>query len=179
MESAPNLVLVGPTGTGKTSIGTRLAARFGLRFADADEAIEARAGMPVSDIFAREGEPRFRAFERDALAELLAGHGQVIATGGGGVLDAATRELIRTRGFVVWLHVDVATQLARLAGDATRPLLQHPDRAATLEAMSAARTPLYAEVADLRFDTNDLAPEAIDAALAGLIADRWRPAEAA
>src|SRR6478672_2856625 len=96
MNPAPNLVLVGPMGSGKTSIGRRLAERFGLAFVDADREIEAQAGASIATIFECEGEAGFRARERTTLARLLADESRVIATGGGAVLDAGTRALLRT-----------------------------------------------------------------------------------
>jgi shikimate kinase len=162
MNPAPNLVLVGPMGAGKTSIGRRLAERFALAFVDADREIETQAGANIATIFECEGEAGFRARERDTLARLLAGETQLIATGGGAVLDAGTRALLRTRGFVVHLHVSVDGQLQRLARDRVRPLLQHGDRVQVLQDLARLRAPLYAEVADLVFDTEGLA--ATDAA---------------
>src|SRR5690606_33937684 len=115
MDPAPNLVLVGPMGSGKSSIGRRLAERFGLAFFDADREIEAQAGASIATIFECAGEAAFRARERVVLAALLANEGAVIATGGGAVLDPRTRQLLHQRGFVVHLHVDIPQQLARLA----------------------------------------------------------------
>src|SRR3546814_7346244 len=97
MNPAPNLVLVGPMGSGKSSIGRRLAERFGLAFHDADREIEAQAGASIATIFECAGEADFRAREQIVLAGLLAGEGAVIATGGGAVLDARTRQLLRER----------------------------------------------------------------------------------
>ena len=174
MNPAPNLVLVGPMGAGKSSIGRRLADRFGLAFADADHAIEARCGTSVATIFECEGEAGFRAREREALAALLAGEGLLLATGGGAVLDPGNRELLRSRGFVVWLQVGVDEQLQRLARDRTRPLLQREDRAAVLYEMAQERAPLYAEVADLCFDTAGLDAPAAPAALARQLHASWR-----
>jgi len=154
MDAAPNLVLVGPMGAGKTSIGRMLAARFALEFVDADDELERRTGLRIAGIFEREGEAGFRRRERELLAGLLDGHGRVIATGGGAVLDGGTRRRLRERGFVIHLQVSVERQLERLADDRTRPLLAGPDRAATLHAISLARGPLYHEVADLVFDTD-------------------------
>lgn len=162
MNPAPNLVLVGPMGAGKTSIGRRLAQRFALAFVDADREIETQAGASIATIFECEGEPGFRARERITLARLLGDQAQVIATGGGAVLDPATRALLRTRGFVVHLQVSVDGQLQRLARDRVRPLLQQGDRASVLQELARMRAPLYAEVADLVFDTEGLA--ATDAA---------------
>src|SRR3546814_6509479 len=95
MNPAPNLVLVGPMGSGKSSIGRRLAERFGLAFPDADREIEAQAGASIATIFECAGEADFRAREQVVLAGVPAGEGSVIATGGGAVLDAPTRPLLR------------------------------------------------------------------------------------
>ena len=95
MNPAPNLVLVGPMGAGKSSIGKRLAERLGLAFVDADRDVELRTGVAVGTIFECEGESGFRLRERAALAELLAGRDQVVATGGGAVLDADNRSRMR------------------------------------------------------------------------------------
>lgn len=179
MNPAPNLVLVGPMGAGKTSLGKRLAERLGLQFADADRDIELRTGASVGAIFDYEGEAGFRARERAALAQLLAGSGRLIATGGGAVLDPDNRRQLRARGFVVWLQVDVAAQIERLARDRSRPLLQGDDRLQRLQRLAAERTPLYAQVADLAFDTRGLAVAEAAGALATLLQTHWRPAVAA
>ena len=174
MNPAPNLVLVGPMGAGKSSIGKRLAERFGLAFVDADRDVELRTGVAVGTIFECEGEAGFRARERAALCDLLSGHGQLIATGGGAVLDADNRSRMRTRGFVVSLQVDLAGQLERLGRDRTRPLLQRPDREDVLRQLAIERGPLYAEVADLHFDTNGLAPNDAACRLAHVLAGCWQ-----
>ena len=166
-------------GAGKTSIGKRLAERFGLAFADSDREVEARAGAPVATIFECEGEVGFRTRERQAIAELLAGDGLVLATGGGAVVDAGTRALMRGRGFVVHLHVDVQGQLQRLARDQARPLLAREDREAVLHRLSVERAPFYAEVADLRFDTGGLAPAEAAARLVRALEGRWTHGAAA
>ena len=173
MKTAPNLVLVGPMGAGKSSIGRRLAGRFGLAFFDADHEIEKRTGANVTTIFQCEGEAGFRARERTVLDQLLAGERQLIATGGGAVLDAGNRQRMRARGFVVHLHVSVAHQLARLARDRNRPLLATEDREQVLRSLSEMRAPLYAEVADLRLDTDALTPPEACARLGGLLAQQW------
>lgn len=176
MQHAPNLVLVGPMGSGKSSIGRRLAERLGLAFADADREIEAEAGASIATIFECAGEAAFRAREHAVLARLLAAEGHVIATGGGAVLDPRTRALLRERGFVVHLHADVAQQLARLARDRSRPLLAGGDREQVLQRLADVRGPLYAEVADLRFDTAALDTAAATARLGRLLDAHWRPA---
>lgn len=179
MDTAPNLVLVGPMGAGKTSIGKRLGARLGLSFVDCDREVEASAGGHVATIFECEGEPGFRARERATLAALLAGRGRVIATGGGAVLDAGSRELLRARGFVVHLHVGLKEQLQRLARDQARPLIAGEDREDVLLRLAAERAPLYAEVADLRFDTDGLSPAEACTRLGHQLDLQWRRGAAA
>ena len=156
MNPAPNLVLVGPMGAGKSSIGRRVAERFGLRFVDADHHVEQRSGASIATLFEHVGEAGFRERESAALAELLAGEGLLVATGGGAVLDDANRRLIQGRGFVVFLHAGVESQLRRLHRDRKRPLLQRPDREQVLHEMARVRDPLYREVADLVLDTDGL-----------------------
>lgn len=153
-----NIILVGPMGAGKSRIGPELARRCSRRLVDADAEIERDAGTSIADIFHSEGEDGFRRREREKLATLLQDDGLVLATGGGAVLDAGTRALLVERGFVVHLHASPATQLARIAGDAGRPLLQQDDPAAVLHALAIERAPLYAAVADLRIDTDGLDP---------------------
>jgi shikimate kinase len=179
MTAAPNLVLIGPMGAGKTSIGRRLAARLGLRFVDADRELEATTGATVPVIFECEGEAGFRQRESQLLATLCAGAGQLIATGGGAVLAEANRRVLRERGFVVWLKVGIEQQLRRLARDSSRPLLAGPDRRGKLEALAQQRDPLYRELADLEFDSDGLAVGAAAEQLAAALAARWRPEAAA
>ncbi|KLI98850.1 shikimate kinase [Luteimonas sp. FCS-9] len=175
MHSAPNLVLVGPMGAGKSSIGRRLAARFGLAFVDVDHEIEVRTGATIATIFDCEGEAGFRAREQAALAAVLEGERRIVATGGGAVLDADNRRRMRARGFVVHMHADVETQLARLARDRARPLIAGDDRAGVLHRLAQARAPLYAEVAHLRFDTGAYGCPEAAAALGHLVETHWRP----
>ena len=178
-SAAPNLVLVGPMGAGKSSIGRRLAGRLGLRFVDADRAIEDATGASVPVIFEIEGEAGFRARERALIAELCAGRGQLIATGGGAVLDADNRQALRARGFVVYLRLGIEQQLRRLARDRARPLLAGPDRRERLQQLAEQRVPLYESIADLTFDCDRLPlAEAVDR-LASELAPRWRPEAAA
>ncbi|MFD0739333.1 shikimate kinase [Lysobacter koreensis] len=179
MNPASNLVLVGPMGAGKSCIGRRLAERFGLLLADADREIEQRTGAAVTTIFECEGEPGFRARERATLEQLLAGDGLLLATGGGAVLDPDNRALLRARGFVVHLHVSVEQQLERLARDRSRPLLARPDREQVLRELAVTRAPLYAQVADLRFDTDHMAAADAAAQLAQQLVTRWQRTGAA
>lgn len=164
-------------GAGKSSLGKRLAQRWGLTFVDLDHAIEARAGMDIPAIFASEGETRFRHREREALAEVLTREACVLATGGGAVLDADNRALMRRRGFVVYLQIDVEEQLARLASDQSRPLLAGVDRSEVLTRLAAARAPLYAGVADLTFSPTGMRRTEAAERLAERLEPLWqRPA---
>lgn len=168
-----NLVLVGPMGAGKTTIGKRLARKFGLEFVDLDRVIEQASGVRIALIFEHEGEPGFREREHRALAEACAHGGQVIATGGGAVLRADNRALLRRAGFVVWLRTPVDRQLQRLARDTSRPLLATPDREQRLTEMARLRDPLYREVADLVFESQQAHVGAAADRLARVLQLRW------
>ncbi len=164
-------------GAGKSSLGRRLAQRWGLTFVDLDREIEARAGMDIPAIFGGEGEAGFRQREGEALADVLARETCVLATGGGAVLDADNRALMRQRGFVVHLQIDVEEQLARLASDSSRPLLTGVDRTEVLTRLDAARAPLYAEVAELTFSPTGMDKHEAEERLAERLEHHWqRPA---
>ena len=149
-----SVVLVGMMGAGKTSVGKRLAARLGLPFVDADSEIEAGAQLTIPEIFERFGEPYFREGERRVIARLLNGGPQVLATGGGAFMNAATREAIAARGVSIWLKPEVEVLLARVRKKSNRPLLQTGDPEATLRRLLAERSPTYA-LADLTIDSRD------------------------
>lgn len=174
MNPAPNLLLVGPMGAGKTAIGRRLAERFSLRFVDADLYLEQSAGASIASIFENSGEAGFREREAATLAELLAQEGLLVSTGGGVVLRAGNRALLRERGFVVYLQVSVPAQLTRLARDRSRPLLLRGDRAQILQTLSAARDPLYREVADLTLDTDGFTSIEATAQLVSQVSSQWQ-----
>jgi shikimate kinase len=150
------IVLVGFMGAGKTTVGHLLAERLGLPFADSDLIIEQRAGRPVRQIFAEDGEPAFRALEHQLIADLLDGPDLVLAVGGGAAEHPRTRERLATAQ-VVYLQVGYDQAMARVGGDAGRPLLARPDLAATYQ----RRLPLYAEIATLTVGTDGRRPEAV------------------
>jgi len=175
MNPAPNLVFVGPMGAGKTSVGRRVAQQLGLEFVDTDQLLEARTGASVPLIFELEGEPGFRQRERALVAELCAGEGLAIATGGGAVLDPDNRRTLHARGFVVHLHVGVDEQLRRLARDRQRPLLQTPDRQQRLLVLARQRQALYEEVADLHFEGGQRSVAQSARRLLVLVREHWQP----
>ena len=175
MNPAPNLIFIGPMGAGKTTVGRHVAELLGLPFLDLDHEIEAHTGAAVSLVFELEGEAGFRKRESATLAEVAAGSGIVLATGGGAVLDAENRRVLRENGFVIWLDADVDAQLARLARDRQRPLLQAPGRRERLERLARERNPLYAEIADLRLPSSGVGNSSHAAHdLLDLLEARWR-----
>jgi shikimate kinase len=174
MNAAPeNVYLIGPMGSGKTTIGRRLARRLGLRFHDCDHEIEARTGASVSLIFDVEGEQGFRKRETGMLQELTARQGVLVATGGGSVLSTANREMLRKRGLVVYLQTPVEQQLKRLQRDRSRPLLQSADRREKLQRLAEERNPLYEEVADIVFPARNRTLDAVARELADIIRAHW------
>jgi shikimate kinase len=146
-------------GAGKTTVARVVAGRLGWRAEDVDELIEARERLTVTEIFARHGEPYFRAAERDILRLLLPLRATVVATGGGTFVDPENRQAIKIDGVSVWLDVPFDTVIARLPADGRRPLAA--DRA-QLEQLYALRRVAYAQ-ADIRVDAADAAPEDIAA----------------
>ena len=149
MNPSCNLFIIGPTGAGKTSIGRRLAAHYGLPFVDLDQAIEHHCGVEVSTVFEIEGEAGFRQRESVLLDECSRRPGVLLATGAGAVLAAHNRSYLGERGYVVWLQTTVEQQLERLERDHRRPLLAVPNRHERLLAMAQIREPIYRELADL------------------------------
>jgi shikimate kinase len=143
-----SVVLVGMMAAGKTSVGRRLAARLGIPFTDADAEIESAAGMTIAEIFAQHGESYFRAGEARVIARLLEQGPQVLATGGGAVMDANTRALIGGRGVSVWLKADLEVLLKRTKRRCDRPL------ADKIKELLPQREPIYAQ-ADITVQSRD------------------------
>lgn len=148
-----NIFLVGMMGAGKSVAGRQLAARLDLRFFDTDHEIEARTGVAIPVIFDVEGEAGFRRREAQVIDELTQHSGIVLATGGGAVLYAQTRLLLKQRGFTIYLHAKVSDLWHRTRNDRNRPLLACADPRQRLEELLEAREPLYREVADLVVET--------------------------
>lgn len=153
------IVLIGLSGSGKTTIGPLVAQALGWRFVDTDRMIEEQSGRPIADIFAQQGEDVFRDLESWTLAEALDESRVVIATGGGIVERDENRERLRQSAFCVWLHASVETLLARLNAATDRPLLR-TDAAGTLQQMIDRRSGRYAASADWIVKTDALSEQA-------------------
>lgn len=156
---APLVVLVGPPGSGKSTVARALAARLGVEARDTDADVETTAGTSVADIFVHRGEPVFRELERAAVAEALTTHRGVLALGGGAPVDEQTRTRLAGHR-VVFLDVGLAAAARRIGMDAPRPLLLDSPRATWTRLMDARR-PVYSQVASLVVTTTDLDPEAV------------------
>ena len=158
---SPRIVLVGPSGAGKTTVGALLARRLGLVFRDSDLDVEATTGMPIIDIFVEHGEGRFRELERAAVAAALAEHDGVLAVGGGAVLDAETRQRLGGH-HVVFLDVGITDAARRIGFNRDRPLLLGNPRKRWVTLMQARR-PFYEEVAEATVRTDGVEPaEVVD-----------------
>ena len=150
-----NIFLIGPMGSGKTTIGKHLAKMFSLDFHDCDHELECLTGASVNLIFDLEGEAGFRSREKQLLKQLTAKNGVLIATGGGTICNEENRRMLRSRGFVVYLKTSVENQLRRLSHDKSRPLLQTTDRTQRLLDLARVRNPLYDATADLVFSARN------------------------
>lgn len=157
--TGPQLVLVGPMGVGKSTVGGLLAERLGTTYRDTDADIVAAEGREISDIFVDDGEEHFRALEREAVRAAVSGHDGVLALGGGAVLDAATRVLLRELP-VVYLSMDIEEAVRRTGLATARPLLAVNPRRQWRELMDARRH-LYTEVARVVVTTDGRTPEEV------------------
>lgn len=157
---APKAVLVGLPGSGKSTIGRRLAKALGVGLLDTDVAIEQRTGRSIADIFATDGEQEFRRIEEDVVRAALADHDGVLSLGGGAVTSPGVRAALAGHT-VVYLEISAAEGVRRTGGNTVRPLLAGPDRAEKYRALMAKRAPLYRRVATMRVDTNRRNPGAV------------------
>ena len=165
-----SIVLIGMMGVGKSSIGRRLGARLGIPFVDADAEIEKAAGMSIADIFSRHGEADFRSGEARVIARLLEGGPQVLATGGGAVMNADTRAAIKTKGVSIWLNAELEVLMRRISKRKhERPMLLTADPAATLRDLLASRAPVYAQ-SDLTVQSREVPHDAIVSEIVTLLA---------
>jgi shikimate kinase len=160
-----NVYLIGPMGSGKTSIGQRLAKLVGLEFLDNDRELEKQTGASVGLIFDLEGEEGFRKRETAMLKKLVARKNILLATGGGTIVREENRELLRNTGLVIYLRTSVGQQLRRLSQDKSRPLLQSGNREEKLARLAKERNPLYEQLADLTFPSQNRGLDAASRAL--------------
>jgi shikimate kinase len=149
-----NIFLIGPMGSGKTAVGRQLARLFRLTFYDSDADIETKTGVDIAFIFEKEGEQGFRVRERESIDRLTQMDAIVLATGGGAVIEAENRRVLRERGVVVYLKTSVDQQLERTRHARHRPLLNDTDPELTLAALMERRAQLYAEIADITVSTD-------------------------
>ncbi|MDY7573337.1 bifunctional shikimate kinase/3-dehydroquinate synthase AroKB [Actimicrobium sp. CCI2.3] len=148
-----NIFLIGLMGSGKTTVGRALARKLNKRFIDSDHEIEARTGASIPVIFEVEGEAAFRQREAEVISDLTALDDIVLATGGGAILNEASRAMLAERGTVIYLRASINSILHRTSHDKNRPLLQGPDPRRRLEELSRQREPMYAAIADIVIDT--------------------------
>lgn len=168
--AAPRVVLTGPPGSGKTTVGRALATILGLELRDTDQAIETKQGASISDIFLDQGEGRFRELERAEVASSLASHTGVLSLGGGAVMDPVTAAALAGLT-VVFLDVTIADAAKRVGFDRSRPLLAVNPRAQWIQMMEARR-PTYERVATFSVQTTGRAPQDIAAEIARRLEQR-------
>lgn len=162
------VVLIGLMGSGKSTVGYRLAKRLDLPFLDTDSEIERNIGCSISDIFAGAGEEYFRTLETRTIMELLTHKPHILATGGGAFIQNHTRELIKEKAISVWLRADLEVLLERVSRRRTRPLLETGDKREILKKLMHERYPIYAEadvVVDSGTDSHGVAVDSIVSAL--------------
>ncbi|MDT8319064.1 MAG: shikimate kinase [Xanthomonadales bacterium] len=169
-----NVYLIGPMGSGKTTIGRRVARRLHLEFVDCDEELEQRTGASVNLIFDIEGEDGFRERETHMLEELTGRSGILLATGGGAVLSKPNRDMLARSGLVIYLQTPVSRQLRRLRRDTSRPLLQSGDREEKLTRLASERNHLYEALADIVFPALNRGPDTAARLLADMVLVRWK-----
>ncbi len=150
-----NIVLIGPMGAGKSSVGKRLAKHLNRKFFDCDKVLEERTGVAITTIFELEGESGFRERETKILGELTLLENVVIATGGGVILLEENLQLLSRNSVVIYLKASINSQIKRTKHDKKRPLLQTNNRHATLQSLAETRDPIYTRVADIIVDTDN------------------------
>ena len=154
MKLPANIFLIGPMGAGKSAVGRQLARSMHLEFVDSDDEIESRTGVDIPFIFEKEGEEGFRAREVKVIDELSQRQGVVLATGGGAILDANSRNGSARGGSLFISTQPYSSRSLRTSRGRNRPLLENGDRESVLEDLMAIRDPLYREIADMVVDTD-------------------------
>ena len=175
MTNGLRIFLVGFSGTGKSTVGRRVASLLGWEFADADEQIVKRAGVVVEQIFVDEGEAGFREREAKEIFELVKRKNIVLATGGGAVTREDVRKAMRHNGLVIYLHATLEMLVERTRSSKNRPLLNTgADPREVLEALMLEREPLYRAEADIVFETDSRSPHAVARDICSEIRKRWQ-----
>lgn len=157
---APKAVLVGLPGSGKSTIGRRLAKALDLTLIDTDAAIEEKTGRTIAEIFATDGEQEFRRIEEEVIRDALRSHDGVLSLGGGAVTTEGVRDALKGHT-VIYLEISAAEGVRRTGGSTVRPLLAGGDRAEKFKALMSQRVPLYRRVATMRVNTNRRNPGAV------------------
>ena len=157
---APKAVLIGLPGSGKSTIGRRLAKALDVSLLDTDAAIEETTGRTIADIFATDGEPEFRRIEEDVIRSALQSHDGVLSLGGGAVTTEGVRDALAGH-VVIYLEISAAEGVRRTGGSTVRPLLAGGDRGEKFRKLMAERVPLYRQVAKMRINTNRRNPGAV------------------
>jgi shikimate kinase len=164
-SSAQSIVLIGMMGAGKSAVGHCLQRRTGFARFDTDEIVSSKFGIPISEIFSKHGEKKFRETEAEALQTLAVRQPVVIVTGGGIVLREENLDFLKRLGVVVWLEADAKTLFKRASQGGNRPLLQRKSPRKAFTKMLRERLPLYAKIADIRVDTSMLTDEEVAIAI--------------
>ena len=149
------LFIIGPMASGKSLLGRKLSEYLDLPYVDTDKEIEFRAGAEISWIFEKEGEEGFRDRESAILKESSELESFIISTGGGAILRNENRELMRSRGKLIYLETPIEIQLSRTLNDKTRPLIENVDKKEVFSALSKERTPIYEELSDIKVPFKD------------------------
>ena len=160
-----NIILIGYRGSGKSTVGSRLAARLKMTFVDTDDLIEERQGVPISDIVKFHGWGHFRKLERNTIEEISKGNDLIIAPGGGAVLDTDNVNVLRRNGIVIWLKADRATLLKRIKRDpgtnTRRPGLTGKGTSGELKEVMSLREPVYERASEVQIDTTGMDVETV------------------
>ena len=155
MKKTANIILTGFMGTGKSTVGKKIAERLGWQFIDTDEVIEEKAGVTISNIFAKQGEAYFRALERRVIDSVCCGAGKIIATGGGAMTNEENAQRLQDSGTVICLTAAPEIILSRVQGNTDRPLLHGENPLEKIKTMLTARAKSYAKV-DITIDTSQI-----------------------
>ena len=164
-----NIFIVGPMGSGKSTVGKIISSELFLNFFDTDEEIEARTGASIDWIFDLEGEEGFRKRESKIIEEMVQQNSIVLSTGGGIILSESNRELLSSRGTVFYLATPIAVQLERTSKDKDRPLLKNGDPGKILEELHVARESLYEGVADYIVNTEGKSSQEVSTEIIKLV----------